>query len=168
MGKYRQIYSSIYASWRFGNDDCNASIYGGGNWTRKLYEGYSPKDCFRLNLGVNAWVKKFYFGSQFSLNPREYTDITIVKNLRPIMANVQVNYSITENLYIALCLQGFTGNMKSRTFTENGTFRSVSYTKFSETGFHPWILIRWNMRKNAKRKIKLGNLNFNEEKGISL
>lgn len=36
-----------------------------------------------------------------------------------------------------------------------GDYRSVTYTK-SNT-FSPWVLFRWTIRKNSKRKIELDN-----------
>lgn len=167
-GRFRRLYSNLYATYRVGNDNYNGNIRFGVSHLRWLYDGHSPKDGYSLMFGLNAWLKKFYVGADISYFPKTYTDISTTRNLRLTEANVQVNYNITENLYIAVCLQGFAGNRKTKVMTNDGTFKSVSLTKLTETGFHPWVLVRWNMRKNTKRKIKLGNVLNSNESGIKL
>lgn len=166
-GKYRLLNSNIYAYYRLGNDKYNANLRCGVNYYRILYTGHSPRDVFKYSCGIDAWLKKFFMAAEINFVPRNYSDITTQRSFRP-MAQAQVNYNVTENFYIAVCLQGFAGNQKTRVITTEGTYKSVSLTKLTETGFHPWILMRWNMRKNVKRKIKLGNVLNSNESGINL
>lgn len=167
-GRFRSWNSSLDMNYRLGSDNYNANLRFGVGHSRLLYDGHSPKDCYALSFSVNADLKKFFVGMDMSYSPKTYTDITTTRNLRPTWASVQVNYRFSENLYIAVCLQGFAGNQKTKVMTSDGTFKSVSLTKLTETGFHPWVLVRWNMRKNTKRKIKLGNVLNSNESGIKL
>lgn len=168
QGKYRQIYTQLNASWRFGRGNLSGRLSGGGQWVRKFFEGCRPKDQFSFNCGLDAWLGKFYLGAQLSVSPRTYSDISTVRNMRPVMSSVQLNYNITDNLYVAVCLQGFAGSQKSRTTTANGPYHMSSFVNMKETGFHPWLLLRWNMRKNVKRKINLDKVLESTESGIRL
>lgn len=167
-GRFNNIYARLYLSQRVRLENFTGRIYGGTGWRRKFYEGLHPKDEFWYHVGMDAWYKKFYFGLSFGWEPKEYTDISITKQLRPMEAFCQVNYNITPNLYVAVALQGFTGTYKTETITKNGTYTNISTTNFLEKGLRPWILIRWNMRKRAKKKIKIDNVLNSQEKGIQL
>lgn len=167
-GKYRQLFANFAFSYRFSGDKINARVNGHAGWARKFYEGFTPKNQFSYGGGVNAWFGKFYFGLNIDFNPKDYADISYTRNLGATSAFTQLNYSITENCYIAVALQGFTGDRRTRQYINNGTFRSVAFTRYSESGFRPWVLLRWNMRKNIKRKINLDKVLDNHEEGIRL
>lgn len=168
QGHFRNLNTGIDLSYRFGNDALSGNVYGGIDYIRRYYTGWSPLGSFSYSAGFALWYRKIYFGSDISLNPRNYTDITTTKNLKPLYANLQINYNFTQNLYVAVCLQGFAGNNKTIVLTQDGTFRSETYTNSVETGLRPWILVRWNIRKNVKRKINLDKVLQNKESGIQL
>ncbi|MBD5220263.1 MAG: TonB-dependent receptor [Bacteroidales bacterium] len=169
QGRYHNYVADADLSYRFGDSErFNGRVYAGLNYTRRYYTGYPATNNLSYYGGFAAWYRKFYFGADVSLSPLVYTDITVTRNLRPIVANVQVNYNITPNLYVAVCLQGFAGDLRTKVTTSNGTYRSEALSCFSESGLHPWILVRWNMRRNVKRKIKLGTVLQSTETGIQL
>lgn len=168
LGKYKEIYAGANLSYRFNAGAFRGRVYGGLGFTRKFYAGYDPRNEMNYSIGFASWYKKWYFGMDCYLQPREYTEISIIRNDRPTMANIQVNYNITPNLYVAVMLQGFAGTPKAKVITDNGTYHSVAITRTPEMGLHPWVLIRWNMRKHADRKIKLGRVLDSREDGIKL
>ncbi len=168
LGRYHNYTAEANLSYRFSRGPLSGRVYGGVSYVRRYYTGLSPLGSFTYSGGFAAWWRKFYFGGDISATPRNYTDITTTRNLRPLMANVQVNYNITPNFYVAVCLQGFCGNSKSVVITDNGTFRSEASTTLLDSGLRPWILLRWNMRRNVRRKIKLENVLRSTETGIRL
>lgn len=167
-GKYADIYATLSFNQTVMIRNFRGRVFGGVRWTRKFFENLHPMDMYSYTCGINAWYKKFYFGLDFSWVPKRRTDISITRELRPSEANFQVNYNITPNLYIAVALQGFTGVPKVETTTKNGTYTNISTTNFLEKGLRPWILIRWNLRKRANKKIKIDKVLNNQEQGIQL
>ena len=168
QGHYREFYSSINGSYRIGQGDRRARVMAFVNWTRRFYSGLSPMDEFTIYSNINVWLKKFYVGVDLSYKPKGYTDISVTRYHNLTEANIQCNYNIMPNLYVAICIQGVTGTPTSTTYLKNGTFRSVLFTRLKEMGVHPWILVRWNIRKNQKRKINLDSVLESTEKGIRL
>lgn len=79
-----------------------------------------------------------------------------------------MNYNFTPDFYISLCLQHFTGELRTRAVTDDGTFRSVVNTRYKDRCLRPWILVRYTLRKNSDRKIKLGKVLDSYEQGISI
>ena len=51
---------------------------------------------------------------------------------------------------------------------DDGSYHSVTNTRYKECSLRPWILIRYTFRKSQKRKIKLEKVLNSYEKGISI
>ena len=168
QGRFANTFVRFNVSQRLTTGKVDGRIYGGAQWLRKFYTGCTPKDEYTFSCGLNIYWHKFYFGLDAEYSPRSYSDISMTKNLNLSSAQAQVNYNITPNLYVAVGLQGYTGMPRARTFTDNGTFHFVNLTRTPELGFHPWILIRWNMRKHTNRRIKLDKVLNSTESGLRL
>lgn len=167
-GKFRSLNTAVYLGYTVGNDNYNGNISLGVTHHRLLYDGHSPKDNYDLYCNITGWLKKFFVNAMVQYTPKSYSDISTTRNLRPFVAKIQASYNITENLSVSAGLEGFAGDIKTKVMTNDGTFKSVSLTKLTDSGFHPWITVIWNMRKNTKRKIKLGNVLNSNESGINL
>ena len=81
---------------------------------------------------------------------------------------LQVIYNFTNNFYVSVGLEYFTGPVRTDTYTYSGNYQSFSSVKMVDKGWHPWFLIRYTFRKNRERKIKLGNVINSTEEGISV
>lgn len=168
MGHFSSIFASLSPSYRLEFGELSGRVYASGSYVRSYYTGYHPKDQYSVSAGFNLSYRKFYFGCDIYSTPRSQTDIMTIKQLTPSGAMVQANYYILPNLYVSVALVGFTGAPQTATYCDNGTFKSYSYTRSIEKGWHPWILIRWNMRKHANRKIAIDRVLTSTEKGIRL
>ncbi len=164
-GHFSQLTASVYASYRFRW----GRIGIGGGWSQSYYKDAPARGAFLSMMDFNARAGRFSFYANVDYTNREIGKTSVVHNLRPTMAQVQVNYNITPDFYIALCLQNITGEVRTRTVLDDGAYHSITHTNYRDRNLRPWILLRYTFRKNPHRKIDLGNNILNaEEEGIRL
>ena len=162
---YSNLSAGVYGNYNFKK----GNIYGGGGWAAGYFEGQSGKHIFYVSGGFSFRANKsFSFYGDIDYCPKDFSVISQSRYYHPTSANVQVNYNITPNFYVALCLQHFTGEYREKTMVNNGEYHSVSDARYKDKNLRPWILIRYTIRKNPKNKIKLGNILDSTEKGISI
>lgn len=162
IGHFSQLLYGVNASQRFKY----GRIYGGVVWNDCYYTGMSPKCFLAANFGFNTQFKKFSFNGDFSFQNYSFSQYSTVSYRRPTMAQVQVTYNFTPDLYISLCLQDCMGEFCTRTMVNNGDYKNEVTKHFKNRCMHPWILLRYTFRKNSKNKIKLGKVLNSVEKGI--
>ena len=143
-------------------------IYAGGGWKTCHYTGQDAKNSAYASFGFNAHAKDFSFYGDVDYNSRDYTALACTKYVRPSVANLQVNYNITPDFYIGMCLQHITGEYQSKTTTVDGSFHSVIEKHYKDKKIRPWIILRYTFRKNADKKHKLGKVLDSTEEGISI
>ena len=164
-GHYSNLSAGLYANYKFKK----GNIYGGGGWAAEYFEEQSAKHIFYVSGGFSFRANKlFSFYGDTYYCPKDFSVISQSRYYHPSSANVQVNYNITPNFYIALCLQHFTGEYREKTTVNNGEYHSVSDIRYKDKNLRPWILLRYTIRKNPKNKIKLDNILESTEKGISI
>lgn len=163
-GHFSQVSAGADLSYKFPWGRVN----GGGGWRADCYQGESAKHSVYATFGFNARVKRFAFYTDIEYNSRETSAVSVIKYYHPSYANIQVNYNITPDLYIALCLQHFTGTFRTKTTVDDGSFHSVINTRYKDQSFRPWILVRYTLQKNPDKKIKLDKVLTSKENGISL
>lgn len=162
LGRYTDTNAGVNASLRLGP----SRLSGGAIWIRKFYRGLSPRDELYVRCGWDWTWGKVRVYANVSYQPKAYTDISVTREYSPSEATIQVNYSITENLYVAAWCQLF--EYKTKTRMADGSFRSLTVAHYPDKGFHPWILVRWNMRKRAEKKIPIENGIGLTDPGITL
>lgn len=163
-GHFAQTAAGANISYRFNW----GRIYGSGSWYVDYFEEQNAKQSWGGSLGFNAKAQKFSFYGTFYHKSRSYSAISYTQYCRPITADLQVNYNFTPDFYIGVCLQYITGEYRTKTFTEDGSFRSATETRYSEKCFRPWILLRYTLRKNPSKRHKLGKVLNSAERGISI
>ncbi len=163
-GTFSQLSAGLNASYRFKW----GQIYANGGWNSDRYSEKKSKNSVFASMGFNANVKKFMFIADIAYNSRDYTAISLTKYYLPSMANLQINYNFTPDFYIGLCLQHSTGEFRSKTITEDGTFKSVVENRYKDKCFRPWVLLRYTFRKHSEKKHRLGKVLGSEEEGISI
>lgn len=163
-GHFSQVSIGANISYRFQW----GRVYGGGGWYADHYEGQKAKNSAYGSLGFNAQVKNFSFYGTFEYSSRDYTAISFTKYYRPVMANLQVNYNFTPDFYIGVCLQHITGEFRTKTITEDGSFSSVTENRYTDKFLRPWVILRYTFRKNSERQHKLGKVLDSNEQGISI
>lgn len=164
MGHFSQTMAGMNASYRFPW----GRVYVGGGWYANYYLHQQALHMAFASAGFNATFGKFSFYGDVDYNSRDVTATSRTHYYRPSMAQVQVNYNFTPDFYIALCLQHFTGEMRTKTVTTDGTYHAEVYTKYKDRCLRPWILVRYTFRKNSDKKIKLGKVLDSYERGISI
>ena len=82
------------------------------------------------------------------------TEYSKTKQFTPTSTLV-FSYNFTPDILLSLGCNSFIGNPRSKTVIDTGAYRSVLYT--TNQNFTPWVLFRWSIRKNTKKKIGLDN-----------
>lgn len=163
-GHFSQVSAGANISYRFKW----GRIYGGGGWYADHYEEQNAKNSAYGSLGFNAQAKNFSFYGTFDYSSRDYTSVSYTKYYRPVMANLQINYNFTPDFYIGVCLQHITGEFRTKTITEDGSYRSVTENRYTDKCLRPWVILRYTFRKNSERRHKLGKVLDSNEQGISI
>ncbi len=163
-GHYSQVSAGANLSYRFKW----GRIYGGGGWYADHFESQDAKNSAYASLGFNAQVRKFSFYGTFEYSSRDYTAISFTKYYRPVMEDLQMNYNFTPDFYIGVCLQHITGEFRTKTITEDGSFRSITENRYTDKCLRPWILLRYTFRKGSDKRHKLGKVLDSNEQGISI
>lgn len=163
-GHFSQVSAGANISYRFKW----GRIYGGGGWYANHYEGQNAKNSAYSSLGFNAQAKNFSFYGTFEYSSRDYTSVSYTKYYHPVMANLQINYNFTPDFYIGVCLQHITGEFRTKTVTEDGSYHSVTENRYTDKCLHPWVILRYTFRKNSEKRHKLGKVLDSNEQGISI
>ena len=164
IGHFSQVLAGVDASYRLPW----GRVYAGGGWYVDRFGHGRTEHMGYASAGFSIALGKFSFYGDVDYNSRDVTANSSTLYYRPSTAQVQVNYNFTPDFYISLCLQHFTGELRTRAVTDDGTFRSVVNTRYKDRCLRPWILVRYTLRKNSDRKIKLGKVLDSYEQGISI
>lgn len=163
-GHFSQVSAGANISYRFKW----GRIYGGGGWYADHYEGQNAKNSAYGSLGFNAQAKNLSFYGTFEYSSRDYSSVSYTKYYRPVMANLQINYNFTPDFYIGVCLQHLTGEFRTKTITEDGSYHSVTENRYTDKCLRPWVILRYTFRKNSEKRHKLGKVLDSDEQGISI
>ena len=150
MGHFRSLQLKYDLSWR---------VKGFFFLTNMAYNiGYyttvgAKKNVTGMLLLSKKWGK-FEARTIFSYQNRINTEFSVTKNYNP-ESNLTLSYSFTPDLLLSIGCTSFIGNPRSKTTISTGAYRSVKH--LTKKTFTPWILFRWSMRKNDKKKIELEN-----------
>ncbi len=121
-----------------------------------------------VSIGVGWDKEKRLVSTDLSCQQYSYTPQSSTKYLTPTYAQIQVNYNIMPDLYIGVVLQNITEVQKTETYSEVDTFKTYNQDSATDLTFHPWILVRYTIRKHTKEKIRFGNVLQSQEQGIQL
>lgn len=165
-GKFDFLYWGANINYNF--SDGLSYAYVGGGQNRYYFEAQGVQTTPLINAGVWWFKGKWMFGADINWQKYSYTPQSRTHYLSPTYAQVQINYNITPNFYIAVALQNFTGALTTETYLETGSFKSYNWDKQTNLSFRPWILLRYTIRKRPKKKIGIDNVLQSHEEGIKL
>lgn len=113
----------------------------------------AKKHFYGTMLLAKNWGK---FGARMSLTYQNYinTEFSRTKNYNP-SSTLTLSYNITNDILLSIGCTSIIGNTRSKITVNTGAYKSVTYS--TEKTFTPWILLRWSIRKNDKKKIDLDN-----------
>lgn len=165
-GRFARLYWGSNLSYQIKRGKGNA--YLGVGQQVDYFTEQKAKPSILLNAGLWLFLGKWTVGGDISWQDRSYTLHSQTTYLSPVYAQCQVNYNITPNLYLAVALQNFSGAQSQETRSYTGSFNSYHRVRNTDAAFSPWILIRYTIRKNSNKKIKIDNVLKSQEEGIRL
>lgn len=118
------------------------------NHSVMYFTGLSPKHANKCSLiYIQNIGQKISCHATLSYLDCFYTEISRTKTMRPVVS-MAVGYKVNKALTVSVGMVGV-GNSKS--VTTNSTIGYQSHSEKIERVFSPFLLLRWNMRKNLKR-----------------
>lgn len=150
MGRFRSLQLKCSVSWRIKGWFLLMDMAYNVNY----YTIVGAKKHFTGILLLSKKWGKFEIRTNFSYQNYINTEFTKTKNYNP-ESNLTLSYSFTPDILLSIGCTSYIGNPRSKTTVSNGTYKSITYT--TKKTFTPWILFRWSIRKNDKKKIELEN-----------
>lgn len=160
MGKSKKLSVGGSVSYRFKY----GRVYTSVNHNVDYFTGLPAKKNFSWGGGLRLNYKKWSFVGDFEQLNNSYTAVSRIKQVTPY-THLQLIYNFTGNMYVSVALSNAIGRSRTQTFTYGEHYRS--YNQQSKA-YHPWILFRYTLRKNIKKKIGVDNVIRSKESGISL
>lgn len=158
-GIFSQLEIGGSASYRFKT----GRVYSNAYHHVDYLPGLTAKKGFSWGMGIQLNQKKWTFVVDFYQQNARYTAISTTKQMHPFI-HLQLIYNFTKDMYLSVAYP-IVLPAKNEIFTESGVYRSFNR---QEKTYYPWILFRYTLRKNLKRKIDVGNVVRSKESGISL
>jgi len=150
IGRFRSLQLRCNVSWRIKGWFLLMDMAYNVNY----YITVGAKKHFTGILLLSKKLGKFEIRTNFSYQNYINTEFSKTKNYNP-ESNLTLSYSFTPDILLSIGCTSFIGNPRSKTTVSTGTYKSITYTK--KKTFTPWILFRWSLRKNDKKKIELEN-----------
>lgn len=150
MGRFRSLQLRCNVSWRIKGWFLLMDMAYNVNY----YTTVGAKKHFIGILLLSKKWGKFEIRTNFSYQNYINTEFSKTKNYNP-ESNLTLSYSFTPDILLSIGCTSFIGNPRSKTTVNTGTYKSITYT--TKKTFTPWILFRWSIRKNDKKKIELEN-----------
>ena len=145
------------------NLTANASYYKKGtrislkySYIFDYFQGMNAKKHYSLQFLLFGKLGPIDYTLSSYYNNRIYTPISVTKNKIPSVS-VTASYQIRKDLLITVGMKRF-GNGKTVLKTNIPGYNGKVINK--ENNVYPFVLIRWTLRKNMKRKIDLENALF--------
>lgn len=143
-------------------------IYANAYHHVDYFEGRDPLKSFSCEGGFMLSYKQWTLLADISYRNYLYTPVSRTTQITPEYAQVQVIYNFTKNFYVSMAVPYALGTASTDVDTHSGTYRAHINNRMVDMSGRPWILLRYTIRKNDKRKIKLDNVIRSKEQGISL
>lgn len=107
------------------------------------------------NLFLFQTLGKWGFYGSVTYTNYTYTNVSAQHNLTPTTSNIFVSYNITPNISLSVGSEFLTKDLKSKMRVRDKEYEMSILNK--KDVFHPYILFRWTIRKNQKKRIDLDN-----------
>lgn len=164
LGRSERLAVGGSLNYNIAHKDISGSVYINAFHHVDYFDGLSPKKNFSWGAGLNLDYKKWSFVTEMSQSNYTYTPISRIKEVTPY-THFQLTYKFTNLFYISAALSNGIGKSKSDAFTYSEQYND--YSRQSRRCY-PWILVRYTLRKNLKKKIGINKVINSKESGISL
>lgn len=147
-------YSNLLVSLSVGYRNNNTTI---GTYFQRWYE-YYPGNKAKKSFSISAYalhsLKKWTLYTSFGYTDYSYTNISSSYDFIPSV-QLSLSYQATPNLSLTLGTDAIVKYTKSKVIVKDIGFEMHTLNK--KDVLHPFLLVRWTLRKNSKKKIKLNN-----------
>ncbi len=120
------------------------------------FQSLSTKKHYSLQFLLFGKLGKISYTISSNYNNRTYTPVSITKNKIPSIG-ISASYKPGKDWIVTL---GMTRFGKSKTVTATNIPGYMSNVVSRDNAVFPFVLVRWTIRKNMKRKINLENFQF--------
>lgn len=131
------------------------------------FAGQEPKKSFYCEGGFQITYKQWMAFASMEYQNYEYTPISRTKQLTPDYSHFMIKYNVTKDFNVTVAVSFFINTPDIETLTRSGTYTAYG-TQHMIHPVTPWVALRYTLRKNSRRKIKLDNGPESKEQGISL
>lgn len=149
-GHFHALDITLYTSFSHKNTYINCNI----THHTDFYIGLKAKKSIIIRASGMQTFGKFGATMSLSHTSRSYSTISTIKSILPI-ASISLSYNFTPNIMISAGAISVLGNIKTKTYTKVEGYEQIAATKAYD--LRPWLMFRWTIRKNYKRKINLEN-----------
>lgn len=150
MGRFRSLQLKYNMSWHVKGFFFLMDIAHNVSY----YTTVGAKKHFTGMLILSKKWGKFEVRTVFSYQNYINTEFSRTKNYNP-ESNLRLSYNFTPDILLSIGCTSFIGNPRSKTTVSTGAYRN--FTHSTKKTFTPWVLFRWSIRKNDKKKIELEN-----------
>jgi hypothetical protein len=150
MGHFRSLQMKYFMSWRIKGFFLLMDMAHNVSY----YTTVGAKKHFTSMLIFSKKWGKFEARTTFYYQNYINTEFSRTKNYNPT-SSLTLSYSFTPDILLSVGCTSFIGNPRSKTTVSIDSYKSVTYS--TQKTFTPWILFRWSIRKNDKKKIELEN-----------
>lgn len=151
LGHYSNINLSALFNYRYKNTTVGTTL----THFVEYYPGQDAKKSFMGNLFLFQTLGKWGFYGSVAYTNYTYTNVSAQHNLTPTTSNIFVSYNITPNISLSVGSEFLTKDLKSKMRVRDKEYEMSILNK--KDVFHPYILFRWTIRKNQKKRIDLDN-----------
>lgn len=150
LGHYSNLTFLYMASYRTVNTMTGLTASHRMNY----FTGQHPKHSLSLNAYIMQTINKWSIYANVGYTNYDYTNISRTRNLTP-SSQIMVSYNFTPNLSLSVGTDYVVRYNKTKTYVTDVNYEQITTTR--NDVFHPYILFRWTIRKNEKKKMDLDN-----------
>lgn len=164
IGSMHQTYAGLNASYRFRN----GRIYASCGIARNYFKEHDHHTFTNFSIGGN-WRKgpwSVYLNVYYL--DRAVDRISVTDYHKPEQVDLQVNYNFSPDVWVGVCFKDLTGKYDYTDNLMTGTYRQVSDITLDYRRPSAWIIFRYGIRRNQKKRINLDNVLNSSETGIKL
>ena len=162
LGRYSNFTLNCSAGYRSAATKAGASFE---QWF-EYFPGMKAKKSFSVSAYAIQSLGRWTLYAKAGYANYSFTNISATRNLTPT-SYVLVSYQCTPNLSLSVGTNSVIKYSKARTRVIDDGYELHMVDK--REVFHPFFLLRWTLRKNVEKKIKLDNGIMKDiQKGINL
>lgn len=147
-----------YHNWTLGGSAAvairNVTLRPYASWSSEQYEGFGSRPYVSLGGSVRWDFGKFFFYTSVDWKTRSYSPYSYTRYKSPTSSLIQLTWRPTRPVQITLGMYNYIGVKRQETITRKENYYKMTDLRYKGNSLHPFILVSWTIRKNAKYAIK--------------